>query len=161
MEKNIFKEINAMADIRRLAESCGCQIDRQDRINCFLHNDKEPSLQLHTETNTWWCYVCGEGYTPLDFMMKKNNLTALEAAKEINEMLGLGINIDGFNAEKERNVKEAEYLYRRADGSITMKVEKWVKHSTGKKEFYPYALINGNYVKRICWKIKRRRLCFV
>lgn len=154
MENNIFKEVNARADIRRLAETCGCQIDRQNRINCFLHNDKEPSLQLHTETNTWWCYVCGEGYTPIDFIMKRNNLTALEAAKEINETLGLGININGFNAEQEKNVKEAEYLYKRADGSITMKVEKWVKHSTGKKEFYPYALVDGKYVKGYVGKLK-------
>ena len=154
MENNIFKEINEKADIKRLAEAYGFKIDRQDRINCFLHNDKEPSLKLHTETNTWWCYACGEGYTPIDFVMKKNNISALEAAKEINKNLNLGVNIDKFNPEKEKNVKVGEYFYRRADGSVTMKVEKWVKQSTGQKEFYPYALINGKYVKGYVGKLE-------
>ena len=97
MENNIFKEINQKADIKRLAEAYGFKIDRQDRINCFLHNDKEPSLKLHTETNTWWCYACGEGYTPIDFVIKRNNISALEAAKEINRNLNLGVNVDNFN----------------------------------------------------------------
>lgn len=154
MENNIFKEINQKADIKRLAEAYGFKIDRQDRINCFLHNDKEPSLKLHTETNTWWCYACGEGYTPVDFVMKKENISALEAAKEINRNLNLGVNVDKFNSQKEKNVKTGEYFYRRADGSVTMKVEKWVKQSTGQKEFYPYALINGKYVKGYVGKLK-------
>lgn len=154
MENNIFKEINQKADIKRLAEAYGFKIDRQDRINCFLHNDKEPSLKLHTETNTWWCYACGEGYTPIDFVMKRNNMSALEAAKEINRNLNLGVNVDNFNSQKEKNVKTGEYFYRRADGSVTMKVEKWVKQSTGQKEFYPYALINGKYVKGYVGKLK-------
>jgi len=154
MENNIFKEINQKADIKRLAEAYGLKIDRQDRINCFMHNDKEPSLKLHTETNTWWCYACGEGYTPIDFVMKKNNISALEAAKEINKTLGLNVNIDKFNPEKEKNIKTGEYFYRRADGSITMKVEKWVKESTGQKEFYPYALIDGKYVKGYVGKLE-------
>ena len=154
MENNIFKEINQRADIKRLAEAYGFKIDRQDRINCFLHNDKEPSLKLHTETNTWWCYACGEGYTPIDFVMKMHNISALDAAKEINRKLTLNVKVDNFNAEKEKNVKTGEYFYRRADGSITMKVEKWVKQSTGQKEFYPYALINGNYVRGYVGKLE-------
>lgn len=154
MENNIFKEINQKADIRRLAEAYGFKPDSQERINCFIHDDKEPSLKLHTETNTWWCYTCGEGYTPIDFVMKKNNITALEAAKEINKTLSLNVNIDNFNAEKEKNIKTGEYFYRRADGSVTMKVEKWVKQSTGQKEFYPYALIDGKYVKGYVGKLK-------
>ena len=154
MENNIFKEINQRADIRKLVESYGFKVDRQDRINCFMHNDKNPSLQLHTETNTWWCYTCGEGYTPIDFVIKKNNISVLEAVKEIDKALGLNINIDSFNPQKEKNVKTGEYFYRRADGSITMKVEKWLKQSTGQKEFYPYALINGKYVKGYAGKLK-------
>lgn len=154
MENNIFKEINQKADIRRLAEAYGFKPDSQERINCFIHDDKEPSLKLHTETNTWWCYACGEGYTPIDFVMKKENISALEAAKEINKTLNLGINVDNFNSQKEKNIKTGEYFYRRADGSITMKVEKWVKQSTGQKEFYPYALIDGKYTKGYVGKLK-------
>lgn len=153
-DNNIFKEINEKADIIRVAEAYGSRIDRQYRCNCFMHNDKEPSLQLHKETNTWWCYVCGEGYTPIDFVMKKMGLTVFEAAKDINNTLNLGININNFNAENEKLTKTNEYFYRRADGSITMKVEKWVKPSTGKKEFYPYALIDGKYVKGYATKLQ-------
>lgn len=152
-DNNIFKEINEKADIVRVAEVYGSTIDRQYRCNCFLHNDKEPSLQLHRETNTWWCYVCGEGYTPIDFVMKKMGMSALEAAKDINNSLNLGVNIDKFNPENERLTKVKEYLYKRADGSVTMKVEKWVKPSTGKKEFYPYALIDGKYIKGYATKL--------
>lgn len=153
-DNNIFKEINSRANIVDLARAYGLQVDRQDRCTCFLHSDKEPSLQIHKDTNTWWCYVCGEGYTPIDFVVKKTGVTVLEAAKEINKMLNLGINIDGFNAENEKLTKMGEYFYRREDGSITMKVEKWVKQSTGKKEFYPYALINDKYVKGYATKLE-------
>ena len=152
-DNNIFKEINDKADIVRVAEAYGSRVDRQYRCNCFLHSDKEPSLQLHKETNTWWCYVCGEGYTPIDFVMKKMGLSVFEAAKDINTTLNLGVNINGFNAENEKLTKTNEYFYRRADGSVTMKVEKWVKPSTGKKEFYPYALIDGKYIKGYATKL--------
>lgn len=154
MNNNIFKEINEKADIVSVAQAYGEKIDRQFRCNCFLHNDKEPSLQLHRETNTWWCYVCGEGYTPIDFVMKKLGLSVFDAAKDINKTLNLGVNVDGFNAEKEQLTKVAEYFYRRADNTVTMKVEKWVKPSTGKKEFYPYALIKGKYVKGYATKLE-------
>ena len=154
MNNNIFKEINEKADIVNVAQAYGEKIDRQFRCNCFLHNDKDPSLQLHRETNTWWCYVCGEGYTPIDFVMKKLGLSVFDAAKDINKTLNLGVNVEGFNAENEKLTKVAEYFYRRADNSITMKVEKWVKPSTGKKEFYPYALINGKYVKGYATKLE-------
>lgn len=153
-DNNIFKEINSRANIVDLARAYGLQVDRQDRCTCFLHSDKEPSLQIHKDTNTWWCYVCGEGYTPIDFVVKKTGVTVLEAAKEINKMLNLGINIDGFNAENEKLTKMGEYFYRREDNTITMKVEKWVKQSTGKKEFYPYALINDKYVKGYATKLE-------
>ena len=152
-DNNIFKEINSRANIVDLVRAYGLQVDRQDRCTCFLHNDKEPSLQIHKDTNTWWCYVCGEGYTPIDFVVKKTGLTVLEAAKDINKTLNLGINVEGFNSENEKLTKMAEYFYRREDGSVTMKVEKWVKPSTGKKEFYPYALIDGKYVKGYASKL--------
>lgn len=152
-DNNIFKEINEKADIIRVAEAYGSRIDRQYRCNCFMHSDKEPSLQLHKETNTWWCYVCGEGYTPIDFVMKKMGISVFEAAKDINNTLNLGININNFNAENEKLTKTAEYFYRRADNTVTMKVEKWVKPSTGKKEFYPYALIDGKYIKGYATKL--------
>ena len=152
-DNNVFKEINEKADIIRVAEAYGSRVDRQYRCNCFLHNDKEPSLQLHKETNTWWCYVCGEGYTPIDFVMKKMGLSVFEAAKDINTTLNLGVNISSFNAENEKLTKTNEYFYRRADNSVTMKVEKWIKPSTGKKEFYPYALIDGKYVKGYASKL--------
>ena len=155
-DNNIFKEINSRANIIDLARAYGLKVDRQDRCTCFLHSDKEPSLQIHKETNTWWCYVCGEGYTPIDFVVKKTGLTVLEAAKDINKTLNLGINIDGFNADNEKLTKMGEYFYRREDGSVTMKVEKWVKQSTGKKEFYPYALINGKYVKGYATKLENK-----
>lgn len=151
---NIFKEINQKADMIRIVRAYGLSVDNKNRCNCFLHNDKEPSLQIHKETNTWWCYVCGEGYTPIDFVMKKLGLSALEAAKDINKTLNLGVNINGFNPDDEKLIKTNEYFYKRADGSITMKVEKWIKQSTGKKEFYPYALIDGKYVKGYATKLK-------
>lgn len=155
-DNNIFKEINSRANIIDLARAYGLKVDRQDRCTCFLHSDKEPSLQIHKETNTWWCYVCGEGYTPIDFVVKKTGLTVLEAAKDINKTLNLGINIDGFNADNEKLTKMGEYFYRREDNTITMKVEKWVKQSTGKKEFYPYALIDGKYVKGYATKLENK-----
>ena len=104
-DNNIFKEINSRANIVDLARAYGLQVDRQDRCTCFLHSDKEPSLQIHKDTNTWWCYVCGEGYTPIDFVVKKTGVTALEAAKEINKMLNLGINIDGEYMEIQNDLE--------------------------------------------------------
>lgn len=146
MKSNVFEEINQKADIMRVAEMCGFRPDRQNNIPCFIHQDHNPSLHLHPETNTWWCYVCGEGFTPIDFVMKNMGIDVLEAAKEINQRLGLGIDFKKkFNKEKEIPVKEAEYFYRRADGSITMRIDKVITKSINKKEFFPYALVDGEY----------------
>ena len=50
---------------------------------CPFHNEKTGSFTIYLDQNTFWCYGCGTGGTVIDFVMKQNGITFLEATKRI------------------------------------------------------------------------------
>uniref|UniRef100_A0A6M3IKY6 Putative primase n=1 Tax=viral metagenome TaxID=1070528 RepID=A0A6M3IKY6_9ZZZZ len=54
---------------------------------CPLHNEKTPSFVIFEETNSWYCFGCGEGGSNYDLIMKLHKCTFIEAAKFLNDYL--------------------------------------------------------------------------
>ena len=50
---------------------------------CPFHTDKGPSFTIYTNTNRFWCFGCSAGTDVIDYIMKKNNCSFLDAVKTI------------------------------------------------------------------------------
>lgn len=48
---------------------------------CLFHSDDSPSLVLYPETNSFYCFGCGEGGSVIDFVMKRDGVNFVEAVK--------------------------------------------------------------------------------
>ena len=77
--------------MERAALQYDFQPDRQHRIHCPFHDDRAPSLQLYPGTRGWWCFVCNEGGSVIDFVARLYHLTVLEAAKRLDADFHLGL----------------------------------------------------------------------
>lgn len=59
------------------------------RLNCPFHGEKTPSLNIWLDTNTWYCFGCGEGTDVIDAVMKLENLTFGDALTELCRSIGM------------------------------------------------------------------------
>lgn len=50
-------------------------------IKCPLHDDKTASLKLYQHNNTYYCFGCNAGGDTIDFLMRKNGVTFIQAVK--------------------------------------------------------------------------------
>lgn len=48
---------------------------------CPFHTEKQPSLTVYLDQNSWWCYSCNSGGSVIDFIMKQQNVDFLSAVK--------------------------------------------------------------------------------
>ena|SRR3990167_10748598 len=62
------------------------QLKQTGRIlqgKCPFHEDENPSFAIYPETNSWYCFACGEGGDVFDFYMKKRGIDFKQAIKEL------------------------------------------------------------------------------
>ena len=65
---------------------------------CPFHNEKTPSFMVSPARQTYRCFGCGEHGNAIDFVMKYNNTSFVEAVEELARFAGLDIEYDK-NAE--------------------------------------------------------------
>lgn len=51
---------------------------------CPLHKEKTPSFTVYPETNTFYCYGCGEGGNVINLIIKLHGLGFIEAVRWLN-----------------------------------------------------------------------------
>ncbi len=51
---------------------------------CPFHKEKTPSFNVNEKKNLWYCFGCGEGGSVIDFVMKLNNYSFIEAIKYLS-----------------------------------------------------------------------------
>lgn len=51
---------------------------------CPFHADRTPSLYVYEDSNRYWCFGCGAGGNPLDFVMQYENVGLVDAAQIVN-----------------------------------------------------------------------------
>jgi DNA primase len=70
----------------------GLKPDRNHRLKCPFHDDRNPSLQVYPETGTWTCFSsnckAGSG-DQIDFIMKYEKITKYQAILRSKELLGV------------------------------------------------------------------------
>lgn len=93
-----FAELRNRISMEEAVRRYGFELDRRRRILCPFHADHSPSLQLYGGGRGWWCFVCGEGGSVIDFAARLFRLSPLEAAKKLDADFGLGL----FSGSRER-----------------------------------------------------------
>ena len=109
-------------DCRIVARRLGLELNRQDKVRCFLHaGDKNPSLQVYA--NGWKCFGCGEHGDAVDLLSKYLGTSTVEAVDWMKKEFNIQEpprKQDYGQAEREHiypggQVKKV--MYRRTDGS--------------------------------------------
>lgn len=131
-----FEELKRI-DTRQIARRLGLELNRQDKVRCFLHTgDKNPSLQVYADG--WKCFGCGAHGDGVDLVAQYLNITNGEAVEWVQKEFN--VNTPPSNADRSKAEREHVYLdgmlkkviYRRSDGSkygvwYHLEGGKWVK----------------------------------
>ena len=76
---------------------------------CPFHDDKTPSFMVSPAKNMCKCFACGEGGSPVSFLMKHERLSFPEAIKYLAKKYGIEVeeSIPSAEEQKEEKVREA------------------------------------------------------
>jgi DNA primase len=67
---------------------------------CPFHNEKTPSFNVNPERQVFHCFGCKAGGNVIDFVMKRDALSFIEALKQLGEAAGLEMPRYGVSKEK-------------------------------------------------------------
>ena len=88
-----ISEIKAQLTIAQVLAHYGLKADKNNRLCCPFHNDKTPSMQVYTETNTVHCFssnckLHGKAIDVIDFILHQEGITKHEAINKAKELAG-------------------------------------------------------------------------
>ena len=146
-----FEELKK-EDCRTVARRMGLELNRQDKMRCFLHaGDENPSLQVYADG--WKCFGCGEYGDAVDLVARYRGISKGAAAQWIADTMGISKPIaptpkkssspDYGKFEREHIYPGGQLkhiVYRKADGG---KYAPWRHLENGKwakdrpKELFP------------------------
>ena len=100
---SLIREVKERADIVKVAELYGMKLNRAYKCVCPFHKEKTASLSISPQKQIWKCFGCGKGGDVISLVSELLNINALEAAKSINNTLGLGLDPNYKNTYFEIN----------------------------------------------------------
>jgi DNA primase len=79
--------------ITTVLQHYGLKPDRNHRLHCPFHDDKTPSMQVYSKTNTVFCFSAncklhGKAIDCIDFILHKEGCTKHQAIKKAEELTG-------------------------------------------------------------------------
>lgn len=109
---NKIQEVKQRADIVRVAEYFGIK----KKQCCPFHREKTPSFSISQSKQIFKCFGCGEGGDCITLVSKILNINAYESAKQINNILGLGIEFgrqtSSYELDKYKQIQEAKERFK-------------------------------------------------
>lgn len=106
---------------------------------CPFHNEKTPSFIVSPERQIWHCFgACGEGGDIFKFLMKWENITFVEALKELAKKTGVVLKKISF------------------EDKIWKKKERFLNMNFLAAEFFAYLLNNDKYGDKAMSYLKSR-----
>jgi DNA primase len=73
---------------------------------CPFHSEKTPSFNVNPERQMFYCFGCQTGGNVFSFLMKKENMTFLEALRAVAEKTGLQLPEKELSPEERENEKK-------------------------------------------------------
>ena len=86
--------------------------NRAGFLHCPFHNgDRDASLKIYPDTDSWYCFGCGEGGDVIDFVAKMERCSFAQALKKLNADFFLGLEekqtLRNVRQRKQERVREA------------------------------------------------------
>ena len=86
-------EIKAQLTIAQVLDHYGLRADKNKMLHCPFHDDKTPSMQVYTETDTVHCFssnckLHGRAIDVIDFILHKEGISKHEAINKAKELIG-------------------------------------------------------------------------
>lgn len=78
---------------------------------CPFHNDRRPSFYVSPSKNICKCFACGEGGTPISFLMKLEKLSFPDALKRLAQKYHIPVVEKELTDEERAKQNEAESMY--------------------------------------------------
>lgn len=77
--------------------------------NCPFHNEKTPSFTVSPHKGIFKCFGCGEGGNALNFVMKHDQLSFVDAIKHLGKRFNIHIEEEEYSPEqlKQKNERES------------------------------------------------------
>ncbi len=66
-------EIKSSLNILTVLRHYNLVADKNSMLKCPFHEDKDPSLKVYTNTNTFNCFGCGKAGDQIEFIQLKKN----------------------------------------------------------------------------------------
>lgn len=88
----MFQTVKSVVDIVDVARHYGLDPDRKGWCRCPFHGEKTASFHLYNQR--YRCFGCGASGDAIDLVAAMRNEDPLEAVRELNAVLGLGIDLD-------------------------------------------------------------------
>ena len=86
-------ELRSRADIETIISSY-VNIKRAGRISkglCPFHGEKTPSFTVYPDTQSYYCFGCGNGGDVVTFIKNIENLDYLDAVKFLADRVGMDV----------------------------------------------------------------------
>lgn len=78
---------------------------------CPFHPDKSPSFNVSPTKNICKCFSCGEGGSPVTFLMKKEQMTYYEAIRWLGKKYGIEVEDKKMNEEERQHQTDREGMF--------------------------------------------------
>lgn len=113
---SLIREVKERANIVKVAELYGMKLNRAYKCVCPFHKEKTASLSISPQKQIWKCFGCGKGGDVISLVSELLNINALEAAKSINNTLGLGLDPNHkntyFEINKYKKKRKTEEMFK-------------------------------------------------
>lgn len=106
---------------------------------CPLHEDKRPSFSVDTAKNAWYCFSCGKGGGPVQFVMEQLGCDWQEAVRALATWRNIPLT-GNRNTEQERQAMEEQQEYRKAFTKLSQYFHTQLLTATGAEEARQYVL---------------------
>jgi len=122
--KSLISYIKDRHSIKQVFQSLGVtHINSYGKAPCIFHEDKDPSLEIYEDTNSFYCFGCKKGGDILNAVgFYFNSDSVIQQIKKIEELFGenylsllevkekLPEQITAFKKQKEEDKKVSEIL---------------------------------------------------
>lgn len=156
---NLIREVKTRADIVKVAELYGIELNKTYKCKCPFHEEKTASFSISPSKQIWKCFGCGKGGDVISLVAELLNINSLEAAKSINKKLGLGLETgktNSFEINRYKTKKDIEEKFKKWELETFVLItdylsllNSWKKIQDIDNELYIEALQQIEYTKYV------------
>ena len=157
---DIFKQTKDRVKILDVCNLLGIKLNKNYKCLCPFpnHKEKTPSFSISTSKNIFYCFGCNKKGDSISLVSELLGISPFEAAKYLNDMLHLEIDIKGKREDKNKinlyiQQRESKKRFDEWENQTFQflcdcykKILEWKKTKEPEKDEYIYALKNIDYL---------------